>query len=192
LKQLKLAEESIQRLLALRVDATEKMGETMTIQQIHDSVRELVQPIASHQRVLFQMNDFGGSSSNQIEGGKMNTLIEDGSSIVGAVISLVLNAFEAAGPGGEVNVAVRRCDDDSQATEWVVQDNGPGPTEAMATVMFEPFATSKREGVGLGLAMGKRIANRHNGDVHWNRLATWAVFTLRIESRFGRSASQAK
>jgi len=185
LKQMKLAEESIQRLLTLRVDTADNRTPPMTIMQIHESVRELILPIASHQRVQFEMSECCNAKSEKLSESMMHSSIDDGSSIVGALINLVLNAMEAAGPGGEVSVTTWRFDDECKTMEWVVRDSGPGPTSEMAAVMFEPFATAKREGVGLGLAMCKRVAQRHGGDVDWYRARDRTVFTLRIRSESG-------
>ena len=182
LKQMKLAEESIQRLLTLRVDEPDKMAEPMTIEQIQDSLRELLQPIAVHQRVHFQMHACCDLQNELCSLSVLQRSVEDGSSIVGALINLGLNALEAAGPGGAVELSSRVLNDGRAKIEWQVKDNGPGPTAEMAKTMFEPFATTKREGVGLGLAMCKRIAHRHAGDVTWRRQDGWTVFTMTISA----------
>lgn len=180
LKQMKLAEESIQRLLTLRVDATDEKSASMTVKQIHDSVRELVQPIATHHRVAFQMHAFCQTAGMDFGSENLDAWVADGSSIVGALLNLILNALEAAGPGGAIEVYLKVSCDSSTTMEWTVQDNGPGPTAEIAPMMFEPFASTKREGVGLGLAMCKRIAQRHNGDVHWHRKDGWTIFSFQI------------
>ena len=168
-----LAEETIQRLLTLRADAPDNPSPPLSIRQIQKSVFELVQPIASHQRVTVEMND-----CEDLTG--FDRLLNDGGSIVGALLNLVLNAMEAAGPGGTVKIATHLLGDRSGTVEWNVQDNGPGPTSEIAATMFEPFATTKPEGVGLGLAMCKRIAQRQGGDVNWTRLEGWTIFKLRL------------
>ncbi len=48
--------------------------------------------------------------------------------------------------------------------------------------MFEPFATTKREGVGLGLAVCKQVASRLGGTLHWVRERNRTVFILRIRT----------
>jgi C4-dicarboxylate-specific signal transduction histidine kinase len=47
--------------------------------------------------------------------------------------------------------------------------------------MFEPFATTKREGVGLGLAMCRQVAQRLQGDLEWSRHQDWTEFVLRLK-----------
>ena len=183
LKQMTLAEESIQRLLTLRVDAMEDKSVSMTIQQISDSVRELVQPIANHHRIGVQMNECCHPDGSEFGSKSLETWVEDGSAIVGALLNLCLNALEAAGPGGTIIVSTLILETDPNTIEWIVKDNGPGPTVEIAPTMFEPFATTKREGVGLGLAMCKRIAQRHDGDVDWQRKEGWTFFTFRIRGK---------
>ena len=183
LKQMKLAEESIQRLLTLRADEPDKMAGLMKLEQIQDSLRELLQPIAVHHRVHLQIHAFCDGQNNLCSPSVLQQSIKDGSSIVGALINLGLNALEAAGPGGAVELSSRILNDECVKIEWQVKDNGPGPTAEIAETMFEPFATTKREGVGLGLAMCKRIALRHAGDVTWQRQDSWTVFTMTISTQ---------
>ncbi len=50
--------------------------------------------------------------------------------------------------------------------DWValsIEDNGPGIPEDMLDKLFEPYATSKPKGSGLGLAVVKRIVEEHSG-----------------------------
>ena len=44
-----------------------------------------------------------------------------------------------------------------------IEDNGPGIPEDMLDKLFEPYATSKSKGSGLGLAVVKRIVEEHSG-----------------------------
>jgi nitrogen-specific signal transduction histidine kinase len=39
----------------------------------------------------------------------------------------------------------------------------------MAAAMFDPFVTSKSEGVGLGLAVAQQVVAAHDGSIRWNR-----------------------
>lgn len=170
-KQMHLAEESIQRLLALRVGSNIAVTPEMSESQIVFAVRELTQPMAQHRRVAFEVKV---SSDGEL-------MIPDGNSVVGAIINLVLNAFEAAGPGGKVEL--RQSHEQASSGNlslWIVRDNGPGPSAEIAESMFEPFATTKREGVGLGLAMCKRIAHRLHGDVYWKRVDGWTEFVFKV------------
>lgn len=44
-----------------------------------------------------------------------------------------------------------------------VADNGPGISEDVLPMLFEPYFSTKKEGTGLGLAIAKRIVNDHDG-----------------------------
>jgi two-component system sensor kinase FixL len=47
--------------------------------------------------------------------------------------------------------------------ELSVRDNGPGLAPAVAARVFEPFVTTKPDGLGVGLAISRSIAERHGG-----------------------------
>jgi signal transduction histidine kinase len=92
--------------------------------------------------------------------------------------NLVDNAVQAASPAGAVRVEARRADG---AVEVAVEDSGPGVDAAIARRLFEPLITTKERGNGLGLALVKRIVERHGGQVGYERAAAGgARFTVRL------------
>ncbi len=94
------------------------------------------------------------------------------------VVNLVGNAVDAASPAGEVAVLARA---DADALELVVEDTGPGVDEATRRRLFEPLITTKEHGTGLGLALVKRIVERHGGTVGYaDRPGGGARFTVRL------------
>ena len=95
-----------------------------------------------------------------------------------AVVNLLLNAVQAAGPEGEVRI-VSRADEGGLAVD--VEDDGPGVPESVRGRLFEPLITTKEHGNGLGLALVKRVAERHGGTVlHEPRAGGGTRFTLRL------------
>src|SRR5215470_14452512 len=84
------------------------------------------------------------------------------------LLNLVHNAVEAiTGAGlseGQIRVIARQ-----QAApprvEIGVLDNGPGVEEQLATRLFDPLATSKQDGLGLGLSISTSIVEAHGGRV---------------------------
>jgi nitrogen fixation/metabolism regulation signal transduction histidine kinase len=51
-----------------------------------------------------------------------------------------------------------------------VEDNGPGFPEELRERMFEPYATTKPRGTGLGLPVVKKIVEEHHGEIEVSNL----------------------
>ncbi|HSD21183.1 MAG TPA: protoglobin domain-containing protein [Anaeromyxobacter sp.] len=93
-------------------------------------------------------------------------------------VNLLENAVYAASPTGSVAVRARSLDG---AVELDVEDTGPGVDAATRRRLFEPLITTKERGIGLGLALVKRIAERHGGSVVYaDRPGGGARFTVRL------------
>ncbi len=79
------------------------------------------------------------------------------------ITNLVLNAAEAVGPEGRVQVAT--CGDAGWAV-LSVTDNGCGMTpEFLAHSLFRPFQTTKKNGLGIGMFQSKMIVEAHGGKI---------------------------
>src|SRR5262249_34357228 len=78
------------------------------------------------------------------------------------VLHLVRNAHEAmAGAArGTIAIDARRM---GNAVEIAVADNGPGVAPEAAATVFQPFKSTKPDGLGLGLAICKAIVEAHDG-----------------------------
>lgn len=76
--------------------------------------------------------------------------------------NLVVNAAQATAPGGAVTVKTRA---GGQAVEIAVIDRGTGIDPAQKETIFNPFFTTKPQGVGLGLAIVSKIVDRHGGKI---------------------------
>ena len=72
-----------------------------------------------------------------------------------------------------------------------VVDSGPGPPPELADVLYEPFVTSKPEGVGLGLALARQVALDHGGRLSWTRSGEATRFILTLPQANGIYAEHA-
>jgi two-component system C4-dicarboxylate transport sensor histidine kinase DctB len=78
--------------------------------------------------------------------------------------NIVANALEFAGHQQAPRVAIETAVHDRVATVRVI-DNGAGVAPAIRPRLFEPFVTGRTNGVGIGLALSRRIARAHGGDL---------------------------
>jgi signal transduction histidine kinase len=77
--------------------------------------------------------------------------------------NLAMNAVEAMPNGGELTISANAVED--KLIEITVQDTGVGiPSENLSKV-FQPFFTTKEQGIGLGLAICYRIVEGHGGAI---------------------------
>lgn len=99
--------------------------------------------------------------------------------VLGNLIGNALDVLAAHAPpsGGLVRIVLEG--DEKQARLRVV-DDGPGVPAAFRSHLFEPFQTTKPSGTGLGLALSRRIARAHGGDLVLEASSSGASFLLTL------------
>ena len=92
--------------------------------------------------------------------------------------NLIMNALQATPPRGRVVVRTTRQDDHAIIE---VADTGYGiPAERLETI-FEDFVTTKRRGLGLGLAISKKVVEQLGGAISVvSQVGVGSTFTLRF------------
>jgi two-component system sensor kinase FixL len=65
----------------------------------------------------------------------------------------------------ELKITTRRST--SGAVEFRVSDRGPGVSPRLAENIFHPFVTTKRDGLGVGLAISRTIVEAHGGQLNY-------------------------
>lgn len=104
-----------------------------------------------------------------------------------AVLNLVLNGVQWAGPGGEVELALDEVRSDLlspsvgslRLIRLRVTDTGPGVAPELLDQIFDPFFTRRPGGTGLGLALVQRAVEAHGG----------AIFVDNAPAASGRGAT---
>ncbi len=85
------------------------------------------------------------------------------------LVNLLLNAFDALAmiPAGRRRVTIAATRASAGRVAISVSDCGPGVPEALRSQLFDPFVTTKPEGLGVGLAIAKTIVNTHGGHLEY-------------------------
>lgn len=103
--------------------------------------------------------------------------------------NLITNAIQATEPGGQVTIATSRA---GEKVEISVTDTGSGIAPERLSAIFDDFVTTKRRGLGLGLAISKRIVEQLDGTIGvQSEVGRGTSFTLRFPARDDRSAQAA-
>jgi signal transduction histidine kinase len=93
------------------------------------------------------------------------------------VMNLVLNGAQAMPAGGPLAVEVGPRDG---RVRFSVTDAGGGVPEEVRARVFEPFVTTKADGVGLGLALTRRIVEDHGGSIGFEPAAKGTTFWIEL------------
>jgi PAS domain S-box-containing protein len=129
--------------------------ERLGVRQLVDGALAPMREQAAQQRITLETSIAADDADLQVDRVQTETVIH----------SLVGNAMEAIAASN----APRRCvriTTDGARDGWVrcsVEDTGPGISAAIADRLFEPFATTKATGIGLGLAMSRSMIESHGG-----------------------------
>jgi len=110
-----------------------------------------------------------------------DVVIADRVQIQQVLINLLRNAMEAMRDSETkiLTVTTRHAEDDRLAV--IVSDTGPGIADDIAPQLFQPFVTSKPNGMGVGLSISRRIIESHGGELTVQRNeAGGATFTFTL------------
>ncbi len=88
----------------------------------------------------------------------------DAETLYRAFSNLIINAIQAMPNGGTLSIS-SKLDSSSSSLEITFRDTGIGMDETTAKNIFNPFFTTKDKGVGLGLALTRKIIEDHRGTI---------------------------
>ena len=177
MRQLDILEEEVRGLLALGRPGEAATG-PVDVRALVAEVKDLAGPRSEHAGVRLEA-DLPAS---------LPPLTGRREALRAALVNLALNAIDAVGRDGHVRIETRVA---AGFLELVVEDDGPGPPAALNDSLTEPFVTGKQEGIGLGLAVAKAVAEEHGGKLSWSRAAGRTRFVIALPLPAGHPTRQA-
>ncbi len=97
-----------------------------------------------------------------------NTAVFDPIHMARALDNLLANAVRHTAASGRIVLSAFTTECNSLIVR--VDDNGEGVPDALRATLFEPFATGRADGTGLGLALSREVAFAHGGDLKYTPL----------------------
>ena len=100
------------------------------------------------------------------------------------ILNIALNAIEAMSEGGTLTVRTTKIESvDGDAVGVSIRDTGHGMQRDVIRQIFKPFFTTKERGVGLGLAVCRRIIANHGGKIRVKSIPQQGtIFYIRLET----------
>jgi signal transduction histidine kinase len=106
----------------------------------------------------------------------------DAGQLATVLVNLFLNALDAMGTEGRLEVHLTRAEQGTIRLR--ICDSGPGIPPEIQGKLFQPFASSKAHGTGLGLFLSGRILDEHGGTIGANnRPEGGACFTITLPTQ---------
>lgn len=155
LRQLDFAEQYVQRMLTLGKPMPLKM-QPLDLREVVNDAFSLVEPTFRHRGVTLR---------RQLPEGSLEAFNADREQLRQLLVNLLLNAVEAAGETGWAEIAISETD---EGVCLAISDSGNGPPLEVRDRLFEPFVTGKPDGIGLGLAAARHIAELHGGAIRYD------------------------
>jgi signal transduction histidine kinase len=156
------------------------VGESHRASQVFDNIRALFGK-ADYRFESIDLNQIVGEVIQILDGelianrittelalaADLPTVLGHSGQLQEVLVNLIRNAVEAIGsaPDDRRLVQVRSYRDEPNKVIVAVEDSGPGIDPQQADTIFEAFMTTKPQGMGLGLALCRMIAERHGGQL---------------------------
>jgi signal transduction histidine kinase len=95
-----------------------------------------------------------------------------------AMMNLLLNGIDAAGPGGLIQVSAHQ---NKGHVAFDVEDSGPGLTGEQQERVFEAFYTTKPAGTGMGLAITRTLLEKMGATIQYVSAGPGAHFRILLQ-----------
>lgn len=151
---------------------------SLNIHEVLEHAIDLVKARQGHEITVFRAYDPA-----------LPEILVDREQLIQAVLNIVVNALEAQQDSARptlgfvtqferyvtINQKIHR-----QALKIQIWDKGPGVSEKMQDIIFDPLITGRPEGSGLGLSITQEIIQRHDGVVQLEDLDGKTCFSIRL------------
>lgn len=108
------------------------------------------------------------------------TVVGDPQQLRQVILNILLNAIDAQPSGGQIEVRMRK-DPAADSCRIEIADAGSGVPADEWERIFDPFISTKETGMGLGLAVSRRIVRSHGGEISIaNRVGGGTVFQIQL------------
>jgi signal transduction histidine kinase len=159
----------------LRMDAGARpiQASTFAIGEVVDNVQQLLRPVANEDRMTLRS-----------DGDPSVMIMADRALMEGAILNLLTNAIKYGDPGSAIRVSWAA---DNYYADITVCNRTQHNVDSEISAMFEPFHRGPNvrssKGWGIGLALVKRIAEKHGGSVNAQSQQGMIQFTIHLPIR---------
>jgi two-component system sensor kinase FixL len=95
----------------------------------------------------------------------VDSVLADRVQIQQVLVNLIRNAVDAMQRSPQRRIEIRSFAEGDNMIHLIVADSGPGLASDIQTTLFEPFHSSKEQGMGLGLSICRTIIEAHHGRI---------------------------
>ncbi len=153
------------------------VGKPLALNKSEVDLSMLIQDVVglAHQKAVEQ-----GVAITVVDDVPIPHLQADPVQIKTCLMNVVLNAIQAMPGGGRLQIATASR---PGFVDITVSDTGPGISEEDLNRIFNPYFTTKKLGIGLGLAITKKIVEEHRGGINvlsWPHEGTDVVISLPV------------
>lgn len=128
----------------------------------------LLRPDAENKKVTIEF---------QCDENSTTQIIADGAKLEQVLLNLALNAVTAMPDGGTLRFHLA-CD--SEMLEIQISDTGNGIPPEIRNQIFNPYFTTRKDGIGMGLAICEKIVRQHDGRIDFQTDTTGTTFTIQL------------
>lgn len=177
-RQIKLMEQYLQQFLAPAIQQRATF-QSVDLKTLLNETIKLVMPRMVHFGIGLERNESDESF----------TIMGDYNLLQQALLNVLINSIDSvaqkhASDPGSISRQIRMTLDRSIASDVLltIADNGVGIPVEMEGRIFEPFMTTKPDGVGLGLAIVRQVVETHAGSIQLETCGNWTVCEITLPS----------